>query len=760
MSVFRLLLIASLLVCSTAPRAADFRIEDIRVEGLQRTSAGTVFNYLPIEPGGRLTTERAQQAIRALYKTGFFEDVRLEQDGDVLVIQVRERPAIAAINIDGNKSIETEDLKKGLEDQGLAAGRTFNRSVLDGIEQELRRQYFNQGRYGVQLTTTPTPLERNRVAINIDIVEGETAAIKGINIVGNRTFAEEDLLAEFDSGVGAWWDFFGSSDQYSKQKLAGDLEKLRSYYLDRGYVNFRVVSTQVGITPDKKDIYITINVDEGEVFTISDITLAGNLVQNPEDFFPLIQLVRGEPFSRKLIVESSDRINALLSDRGYAFANVNSIPEIDNDNKQVAVTFFVDPGKRVYVRRINVIGNHRTRDRVIRRELRQMESTWFSNERINLSRERLQRTGFFETVSVETPTVPGSTDELDVDLTVKEKASGALLAGIGFSQTSGIVFNTSLTENNFFGSGKRVTFAFNNSSASTHYELGVFDPYYTVDGISRGFNAGYRTTDYDQLNAADYTTDIGNLDVTFGLPLSEFNRFNFGLGAEHIRLKANITASNEVKNFIAREGDKFLNFKLNGSWKHDSRDTAIFPNRGGLQKLALEMAVPGSDLQFYKANYENRYYFPIAEDLVFSLAGELGYGDGYGSTSKLPFFENYFGGGFGTVRGYRTNTLGPRDSNGDPLGGNLLVAGNAEILFPMPADSLKDSVRLAAFFDAGNVYDTQAGGFEFNELRYSVGLGLSWLSPVGALTMSFSRPLVLKGADESEEFQFNLGRTF
>ena len=747
-------------LASTARAIESFQVSDIRVDGLQRITAGTVFNYISVKPGDTVDDSNAPLIIRALYKTGFFKDVRLEREGNVLVIAVAERPAISEINISGNKSIETDALMQGLKDIGLATGRTFNRSVLDRIEQELRRQFFNQGKYGVQLESTVTPLERNRVAIDIKIVEGETARIKQINIVGNERFDDDELLDEFQLTTGGWLSFWTKDDQYSRQKLAGDLETLRSYYLDRGYVEFKIDSTQVTITPDKKDIYVTINVNEGEIHTLKDIKLAGELVVQPEEVFPLIHLRRGEPFSRKQIVESTERISQLLSEQGYAFANVNSIPEIDEEKKEVAITFFVDPGKRVYVRRINLTGNTKTRDRVIRREFRQMEAAWFSSEKLKLSRERAQRTGFFEDVSIETPAVPGSTDEVDINATVKEKPSGSFLAGLGFSQSSGILFNTSITEANFMGTGKRVTLAFNNSTYSTRYQVSYLNPYFTVDGISRGFNLSYQSTDFNEVDTADYRTDIANGSMSFGIPLSEFNSFNFGFGVRHIDMKLGQAPSDEVVDFADTYGTSFLSFELNITWQHDSRDSAIFPRTGGLQSLSAELAVPGSDLTYYKLGYSHRRYWPLVGDFVFSANGEVGYGDGYSGTEDLPLFEHFYGGGPGSVRGYKAYSLGPRDSQGDPIGGNLKLVGNLELLFPPPGFKDNKTVRLATFFDIGNVYNTNDGGFESSDLRYSVGVGASWLSPLGALTVSFAVPLKKDDMDEPEEFQFNFGTTF
>lgn len=758
----RLWCVFLLLGLATQALAEGFRVSDIRVEGLQRITAGTVFNYLPVKPGDTIDFDRTSDIVRALYQTGFFKDVRLEKAGDVLVVIVTERPAISEINFSGNKSIDSDKLKEGLKDIGLAEGRTFERSVLDRIEQELERQYYNQGKYAVKLTSTVTPLERNRVAIDIDVVEGETALIKKINIVGNTTFDEDDLLDEFELSTGGWFSRFTRDNQYSRPKLAGDLETLRSYYLDRGYVNFKIDSTQVTITPDRQDIYITINITEGDVFTINDIRLAGDLIGKPEEYFPLIHLRRGEPFARKAVVESSDRVSAKLSDLGYAFANVNSIPEIDEENKTVAVTLFVDPGKRAYVRRINISGNARTRDEVIRREFRQMESAWFSGEKLKLSRERAQRTGYFDTVNVETPSVPGSGDEVDINVSVTEKPSGSLLAGLGYSQSDGFIANASINQDNFAGTGKKVSLAFKTSSANQHYQVSYTNPYYTVDGISRGFDLSYRATDFNDLDTADYKTDDAIAGMSFGIPLSEFNRFNFGFALHHIDFEVGDAPSLEVLEFEDIEGNQFLNFEVNLSWRHDSRDSAIFPSKGSLQSLYAEASVPGSDLSYYKLSYEHRRYWPLAGDLVVSAAGEIGYGDRYGDTEIYPFFENFFAGGPGSIRGYQARSVGPRDSQGDSIGGNAMYAGSLELLFPPPfMKKGSETVRLAAFVDFGGLVNTRDQDlFDANELRYSTGLGFSWLSPVGALTLSYAVPLKTDDQDDEESFQFSFGSTF
>lgn len=764
-------LVLALNVLAGAAVADTFVVKDIRVDGLQRIAAGTVFNYLPVKVGDRMDPSQTPDLIRALYRTGFFKDVRLEREGDVLVIQVEERAAVSEINIDGNKSIETKDLKQGLKDIGLAEGRTFNRSILEKIENELRRQYFNQGKYGVKVESTVTPLERNRVAINIDIVEGETATIKRINIVGNKAFTESELLGEFKQTAGGWLSWLTKDNQYSKQKLSGDLEALRSFYLDRGFLNFRIDSTQVTISPDKQDIFVTVNVTEGEVFTIGDIKLAGELIVSADEYFDLIELSRGEPFSRKRVVESNERIVKKLGDLGYAFANVNPSTQLDDEKKTVVLTFFVDPGKRVYVRRISFKGNAKTRDEVLRREFRQMESAWFSGSQVKNSRERLQRLGFFETVTIETPAVPGSTDQVDVDVTVKERDSGALTAGVGYGQSQGILLNASIIQNNFLGTGKRVAVTFNNSDIYTIYALSYTNPYFTPEGISRGFSLMYRKTDFTSLTTSQYLTDVIRGGVNFGIPITDTDRVNFTLDLDDTTLKLSREwASLQLREFVRQNGDEFFNIPLGVSWIRDSRDKAIFPTSGAIQKLFGEFTAPGSDLEYWKAGYSHRRYFPLSKSLTLALNVDVAYGQGYGGTTALPFYENFYAGGFGTVRGFKLYSLGPRDSLGNSYGGNLRTVGNVELLFPLPAKAFAESIRLATFVDAGNVFLTQSArppttgccgnGFDVGDLRYSAGVGASWLSPFGALTVSVARPLNDKRGDETQIFQFQFGQSF
>ncbi len=737
-----------------------FVVKDIRVEGLQRISAGTVFNYLPLKVGDTLDETRSQEAIRALFKTGFFKDVRLERDGEVLVVTVDERPAIASIKFFGNKDIETETLTTALKGQGLAEGEVFDRALLDKVEQELKRQYFSRGKYAVQVTTTATPLERNRMAITIDISEGRAARIKEINIVGNQAFRDKDLLDEFQLSTPTLISFYTDSDQYSKQKLSADLEMLRSFYLDRGYINFNIDSTQVSITPDKQDIYITINVTEGDVFTVKEAKVAGETVVPEEDLAKLIGMEKGGVFSRKSATETSARITERLGEEGYAFANVNIIPDIDPTGKQVALTFFVDPGKRVYVRRINFVGNTKTRDEVLRREMRQLEGGWISTEKVKRSRARLEKLGYFEEVNVETPAVPGTTDQVDANFTVVEKPSGNLLAGIGFSQSQGIILNASVNQENFFGSGKRVSFAFNNSSVNTIYSFGYTNPYYTLDGVSRGFSLYSRTTDAGNASIASFTTDTRGGFVNFGIPVSEFDSVQLGLGYENLAIKRGLNTPVEFGDFLDANGTSFDTIKLTAGWARDTRDRAVFAREGVLQIFSAELGVPGGNLQYYKASYRHQWLYPLGKRWGISLNGDVGYGDSYGDTTELPFFENFYSGGPRSVRGFKENSLGPRSGTTDrPLGGNMRMVGNAELIFPTPFAKDIKSVRLSGFLDAGGVFSNQAG-YDSGEFRYSTGIAGQWLSPLGALTVSVAIPLNAKDTDEKQVFQFTFGAPF
>jgi len=594
--------------------------------------------------------------------------------------------------------------------------------------------------------------------------------------VGNTVFDDKTLLSKFELNTSNLLSFYTKDDQYSKQKLSADLETLRSYYLDRGYINFSVESTQVAITPDKKDIYVTINVKEGEVYKLSKVKLAGNLVVAPDELIKLVSVGPTEIFSRKSATETSKAIQDRLGDEGYAFANVNMVPEINEAQKTVDMTFVVDPGKRVYVHRINMSGNTKTRDEVLRREMRQMEASWASSSKIERSKTRLERLGYFETVTVETPPVVGTADQIDVNYKVVEKPSGNLSAGVGFSQVQGIVLNANIAQDNVFGSGKRVNVAFNNSTYMTSYQFGFFNPYFTTDGVSQGYNLGYTKRNAGAINIANYNTNIANAGINFGIPLNEFDQVRFDTEVKHTNLGTTAFSSYQIQQFIAQQGSSFLTFSQGISWVHDTFNRAIFPNKGAQQRLSAVVMIPGSDLDYYKVGYRQQRYFPLAKDITFKLNGEVGYGGGYGNTHALPFFDNYFMGGTGSVRGFKNNTLGPRDSNGYPLGGSTKIIGNAELFFPVPFMTETKSVRLGTFFDVGSLNDS----FSVNNMKYSAGLSGEWLSPFGALSVSAAYPLnkgnytyntfnpangvnpgsIVTQKDQTQFFQFNFGQNF
>jgi outer membrane protein insertion porin family len=737
----------------------SFTVEDIRLEGLQRISAGTVFNYLPVQVGDRITAERTSEAIRALFRTGFFNDVRIEREGATLVVSVVERPSIASIAFSGNDELSTEELESSLKNVNFAVGRVFDRGIFDKVEQELRRSYFAVGKYGVEITSTVTPLERNRVAINFDVSEGEAATIKQINVVGNEVFDDDDLVDLFSLKTTRWYSAFTKSDQYSKQKLAADLETLRSYYLDRGHINFNIDSTQVSITPDKRDVYITVNITEGDQYGVGEVLLAGDLIVDREELFEQVQVSTGDVFSRKDVTETSAKLTERLGNDGYAFANVNAVPEIDEQKKLVKLTFFMDPGKRVYVRRINFKGNTKTRDEVLRREMRQLEGAWISTSAVERSKVRLDRLGHFEEVNVETPAVPGTTDQVDVEFNVVESSSGNLVIGAGFSQSQGFIVNTSVTQENVFGTGHQVSINLNTSDVNRNIGVSWLNPYFTLDGVSLGLDAYYRTTDAEDAGVADYTLDEAGAGFSFGVPISEFNSINLGMTVENTKFKPGVGASAEVLAFATDNGREFTTVTLRGSWANDTRNSRLFPDRGTLSRISAEVAVPGLDLSFYKLSLRHQRFLPLFRDITLMVDGEVGFGDGLGDTEDLPLIDNFFAGGIRSVRGFEANTLGPRDSLGEPLGGDLKLVGNFELILPVPFVTDSRNFRLTSFFDIGNVFGP-GERFAFGDLRYSVGMSAVWLSPLGPLTLSVAAPLKSEDQDDTQALQFTFGTSF
>ncbi len=749
------------LLCSAIPLSAwafhPFVVKDIRVEGLRRISIGTVYNYLPLKRGDTVDDDASVTAIRALYKTGFFKNVDLERAGDTLVIRVTERPAIASIKIDGNKNIKSTELLANLKRIGFAEGRVFDRSMLDQVEQELKRQYMAMGRYGVRVQSKVTPEARNRVAVRIDIYEGDVATIYRINVIGNKAFSEQQLLDQFQLGPAPAFSLFSDKDKYSKQKLAGDLETLRSYYMNRGYVNFRIDSTQVSITPDYQHIYVTVNISEGERYVIKDVKVVGDTIVPHDVLRDLISIKKGDTFSRKEVTDSSTRISDRLGDEGYAFANVNAIPTLDKKTKEVSLNFFVDPGRRIYVRRVNVYGNAKTKDEVIRREIRQMEGGWFSNKDIKRSRTRLDRLSYITNTTVETPVVPGTPDQVDVNFNVQERpAFGSLNFGVGYGDVQGLMFNASVSQDNFLGTGERYSVNFNRSAVSNLYSLSVVNPYYTMDGVSRSLNVSYSTVDASQVTSiVSYLTDSYGAGIGFGIPLSEYDSVNIGARYNRTVLKAIQSSAPSVQDFVDQNGSAYNAYTLSTSWTHDTRNRYLFPSSGQIATLGAEIATPAGNLQYYKLSYSQKVFFPVTKRLTFRIGGELSYGHDYGKTSgNLAPFDMYYAGGASTVRGYRANSLGPKDVNGNALGGNARVLANGELIFPGP---WKDkSIRIGAFVDGGNVYNTDTQKVSLSDLRYSTGLTLYWLTPVGAMSFTVAKSLNAKPGDSTEGFQFTM----
>lgn len=765
------------LLLSTAAVALEpFRVRDIRVEGLQRLPIERVFLNLNVSSGDLISSEQAAEAVKRLYSAGDFEDVQIGRDGDVLVVVVSERPSIARIELEGNKSIDEEQLRKGLKESGLVEGEVYRRSTLEGIAGELQRQYVSQGRYGAKVDTEAVALPRNRVALKIKIYEGKPARIRDINVVGNTFYSDQELLQAFELKPSHLWSVVKGDDKYAREKLSGDLERLRSWYLDRGYVNFSIESTQVAVTPDRRQVYITANVVEGKRYKVGEVKLAGEMVVDEEQLKPLLVLRKDQIFSQQLMTYTSDLLTRRLGNEGYTFAKVNGFTEINEENDTVDVTFFIEPGRKVYVRRISFAGNTKTTDEVLRREMRQFETAPANSALIDLSRERLQRLGFFSVVDADTNRIAGVDDLVDVDFKVEEQPSGSIGANIGYSDSSGFIFGASVSQNNFRGSGNRVSFSLSRSDVRDSYSFSHYNPYYTLDGVSRGFSLYYSAIDYSKTSVASYAADRAGASVTYGYPISEYARLSFGFGFDSIDITTGDFVAYDIATFLDAEGTAFNAYKLNAGWQKSTLNRGVLPDRGWSQNVALEVATPGSDYMFYKATWSGQRYFPLSRRWVLRSRGDLGFGDGYGSDLVLPFYENFYSGGIGSVRGYESRSLGPRsptlasvqantvDSDPDPIGGNMLVEGSLELIFPTPFAPESRSVRTFLFADVGNVFQTEQINnlFEFDasELRYSAGIGLTWLTAIGPLSFNFAKPIKDQTGDDTESFQFSLGQVF
>ena len=773
-------LAALLLVGASTAQAEPFDVSDIRVEGLQRVSAASVFNAFPVSARDRVDDRELAEATRSLFATGLFEDIQLARDGDVLIIQVVERPTISRLTITGNRQIGDEELRQGLRQAGLAEGEVLQLSTLEEIQRELEGVYQGQGRYSASIETSVREIDEGRVQVDVEINEGAVARIRQINLVGNRAFDDDTLrdVFELNDRPGRLFGWF-SRDEYSREALSGDLERLRSFYLDRGYVNFNVESTQVSISPDKSQIFITVNVNEGSQHRIGDVRFTGDLQISEREARELLAVDRGDVFSRSDVTASSEALRGRLGAEGFAFASVDGIPELGADGESVDLIFRVDAGRRAYVRRIEFVGNTTTQDEVLRREMIQLEGAPASTQSISQSRQRLERLGFFRQVDVETQPVAGEPDKLDVTYTVEEQPSGSISASVGFSQSAGVIYGVGLSQNNFLGTGNRVNLGAQRSDTFTSVNFSFTDPYWTLDGISRGYNLYYRETDYEDSDISTYSTDAYGAGINFGYPINEITRLNFGAAVEDLTVKTYNDTAQEIRQYVEDQGADAQSLKLTASWTRNNLNRGIMPTAGNYQRLSLETAVPGSDAEYYKLRGQARQLFPLDDnhDWALKFSGELGYADVVGSSDPYPFYENFFAGGLGSVRGFTANTLGqrttPPESGGRDrtFGGNVLVEGSAELLFPLPFIEDRRSLQTSLFLDAGNTfltdcYATETGtsncssGVDLGDLRYSAGIGLSWLTPVGPLTFSIAEPLNDESGDDTQFFQFSLGQTF
>ncbi|MES2662091.1 MAG: outer membrane protein assembly factor BamA [Pseudomonadota bacterium] len=755
-----------------APISQGWEITQVRVDGLQRVSVSVVYQALLVNVGDRANDALLSQSTRAIYATGKFSDVQLLREENTLVIKVNERPTIMKIDIEGNKILDTESLETGLKESGLQVGSVLQRATLDQIRQELERQYVSQGRYGARIETKVEPKTRNRVHLTIQIDEGKLAEIKYINVIGNKVFDDETLLKQFQLRSSHLTSFFKKDDQYAREKLVGDLEILRSYYLDRGYVNFKIESTQVAISGNREEVFITVAVKEGVEYKVGNVKILGQLPIAMKDLESLVLIKSDQVFSRQLVTLSSDLMIKRLGDDGFTFAEVRGIPSINQDDKKVNVDFYVEPRKRVYVRRIHFSGNTKTQDEVLRREMRQMEGAWADGQKIELSRARLERLGFFRSVQVETKRIPGTEDQIDLSFEVEEQPSGSIGASIGYQDGTGLIFGANVSQTNFLGTGNRVAFALSRTDIRNAYNFSFVDPYYTVDGVSRGFSVFYQETDYDEDdNTTSYRTDSLGGDLNFGYPISENARLNFGIGFDTTTVYAFDASAQEVKDFIgyvpgdgATQSDSFDTVHLNGSWLLNRLNRGLLPDRGDSHQFSVELALPGSDQTYYKAKYAWQQYWGLTARTSLRAHADLGYGEGFGDIETLPFYKNFFAGGFGSVRGFDERSLGPKDSNGnDAFGGNLLVETGVEWIVPTPFAQDQRAFRTTVFLDAGNVFNsevTEEVPLEFNELRTAVGVSFTWIAPIGPIAFSFASPINEQEGDETKSFQFSLGQTF
>jgi len=786
----------------------DFVVGDIKVEGLQRISEGTVYNYLPVNIGDRLDTRRQQEAIRALFATGFFRDIELRRDGNTLVVVVLERPSIESFTIEGNKDIKTEDLQRSLRNVGLAQGKTFDRSVLEEVTGFLTDQYFSRGKYAVRVDTSVEEVPGNKVRVAINVVEGKRAKIRQINVVGNSKYEEDDLLEDFELKTPNWLSWYRQDDRYSRESLQGDLEKLTSYYQDRGYANFQITSTQVAIAPEKDDIFITVNVDEGEVYTVGEVKIAGKMVVPEAQLKRLLFVQPGQTYSRQLITQTQELMSLRLGQDGYAFAKIDPVPQEREGENVVDLTFFVDPGNRAYVRRVNFENTSAIDDEVLRREIRQLEGSYLSNALVERSKERIQRLPYIESVEFETQPVPGTPDLVDIDFDIKEGLPGQFSGGIGYSESQGAILNGSFVHSNFMGSGERVAVELSGGRYAKVYAFTHTDPYTNIDGVARTFGLQYRDITQFVSSSSEFATQTASATLEYGYPISEYQAVRFGIVAQKSDLITNeFGSAKEAVDWVRNNGNpyeeelvqqsfdpitgepveivtklygsKFTTFEFTAGWSYDTRNRALFATRGTRHALNASVTIPGSEVEYYVINYDFLQLLPVWRQWTVAFAAELAYGDALNDTTALPPFRQFFAGGPGSVRGFRESRLGPKDSFGNPYGGNLKTVARAELIFPVP-QKWRASTRISAFYDIGNVFSQGMGinfvgidrvtpvdyEFDYNELKQSTGIAVQWLAPLGIFRFSYGIPLNAKKGDgviypdQTEGFQFTVGNAF
>ena len=756
-SILLLYMLVGILSSGQAWCFEAFLVQDIQILGLQRISKGAVYESLDIKTGQHVSPVQSAKIIRKLFKTGFFKDVKLQRKGNVLVVQVTERPSIGSLNISGMRN--EKKVRKILQDYGIVEGRIFDKSKLDQAHRSLEWFYLSRGKYGVKINAKVVDKPRNRVAVNLEIFEGDVAKIRQIKFVGNKAFSAKILMKQLRLAESHFFSWFKGDDRYSREKLEADLENLRSFYMDNGYLNFQLDSSQVSLTQDKKHVYITLDVTEGDKYSFGPVQLKGKFVVAKAELAEVVafSIKPGDTFSRKLVIDVQNNLQDKMGTVGFSLSSVQPIPVVDEANKIVNITYDIDPKNRVYVRRISVVGNATTQDEVYRREFTQMEGTWMSTAKVREGKNNIYRQGYAQDIDVITQMVPGSDDQVDITYKVQEQRMGEFSAGVGYSPTDRLSFKLGVSQQNFFGTGKTVDFAFDNSKSRTSYSVGYFNPFYTIDRVGFGVNAYHTKTNLSKTSRVSaYSSDTSGANFNWSVPIGKYDALSFGGGFDHTKLKFGTLVATEIRSFAKKHGESINEFFLIAGWRHNTLNRRVLPTKGLSHGINLRATVPGQKVQYYRATYDASWFQPITERFILNLSGTAGYGNGFGSTKDLPFYKHFFTGGH--VRGFEENSLGPRDTRGDTFGGKMITAASAELIFPTPFKPDSQTVRTSLFFDAGQVF---AKRFKANDLRYSAGVSLTWNSPLGApLVFSLGKPLNKKPGDELRTFTFSFGTYF